>query len=76
MAVGDQRDFRCLVDRASSRRLVEGRWVLASTLSLGPVLFLCLLAFGTVLGRRAKDALEFNRRLTDQTWPRDENAEP
>ena len=55
---------------------VEGRWVLASTLSLGPVLLLCLHAFGTVLGRRASGALEVNRRLTDQTWPRDENAEP
>lgn len=55
---------------------VEGRWVLASALSLGPVLFLGLLAFGTVLGRRARDALEVNRRLTDQTWPRDEGAEP
>ena len=47
---------------------VEGRWVLASALSLGPVLFLSLLAFGTLLGRRARDALEVNRRFTDQTW--------
>ena len=44
---------------------LEGRWVLASALSLGPVLFLGLFAFGIVFGRRARDAFEANRRLID-----------
>lgn len=44
---------------------LEGRWALASALSLGPVLFLCLFAFGIMFGRRARDALEANQRLMD-----------
>ena len=55
---------------------VEGRWALASALSLGPVFFLCLFAVGIVLGRRARDAFEANGRLIDQTWPPDQTVKP
>ncbi len=76
LVVADQRDLPRLVDGASSRSWAEERWVLASALSIDPVLFVCLLAPGTVLGRRARDAHEVKRTLTEQTWPRAGGAVP
>ncbi|MGI8809712.1 MAG: hypothetical protein ACR2KK_18100 [Acidimicrobiales bacterium] len=55
---------------------VEGRWLLATALWLGPVLFLGLIAFRIVLGRRARDAFEANGQLVDRTWPPDQSVKP
>lgn len=50
---------------------IDHRWGLATGLTLGPVLFLCLFAVGIILGRRARDAFEANRRLSDPPTPPD-----
>lgn len=42
---------------------IRHQWLIAAALSLGPVFFVALLGAGIVLGRKAGEALELNRRL-------------
>jgi hypothetical protein len=48
---------------------VQGRWVLAASLTLGPAFFLSMFVVGFQLGRTATDACEANRRVNDRLGP-------